>query len=139
MLFRSLQGGSCGFFTDVTGLPGVLPPASKGSQCVGTDCLGNAKLLTFKYDAANPDIFIARSSGDGQVRPHRLLKNNCGTFTDYTLAAWSPMPIDNDKISYPGALLGDVFGHKKAGDGDGSVMDLMILSVYGPRLYQNVP
>ena len=66
-----LQGGSCGFFTDVTGLPGVLPTASKGSQCVGTDCLGNAKLLTFKYDAANPDIFIARSSGDGATATAR--------------------------------------------------------------------
>jgi len=133
-----LQGGNCGFFTDLTNQTGVLPPQSLGSQCVGTDCGGNVKVLPINYDSGNTDLFIARSSAAWTVRPHRLLQNNCGSFTDVTLATWSPMPADDDALSLDGALIGDIFGHAQQGQ-TGNIQDLLILSNYAPRIYENTP
>jgi hypothetical protein len=135
-----LQGGQCGYFNDVTNTPGVLPPESKGSNCVGTDCAGNVGLLGLNYNSGNTDLFILRTSdGYNTVRPHRLLQNNCGQFVDITRAAWTPLPTDNDRVSTNGIYGADIFGHQQAGDGNGTVKDLMIMSQYGPRIYRNGP
>ncbi|MBS2022432.1 MAG: IPT/TIG domain-containing protein, partial [Deltaproteobacteria bacterium] len=128
-----LTGQPCGFFNDVTNNPGQFPPPSRGSQCIGTDCLGNVKALPISYDSANTDIFIARNSTDGTVRPHRLLKNQCNAFADYSQANWAPLPSDNDKAF--GATIGSIFPRAQ---GDLN-QDILIFNQFGPRVYKNSP
>jgi hypothetical protein len=132
-----LPGGSCGFFNDVTALPGVFPPESRGLSCVGTGCGGNVGLVPLQFASANTDLFILRSSdGYGNTRQHRLLQNTCGSFSDVTRAPWGPIPLDDDAVQVNGVVAGDVFGHVKAGDVAGAV-DLVIFDLYGPRVYKS--
>jgi hypothetical protein len=134
-----LPGGSCGFFNDVSALPGVLPPESRGLNCVGTNCGGNLGLVPLQFASANTDLLILRTSdGYSQTRQHRLLQNTCGSFSDVTRAPWGPIPPDDDGVQVNGVIAGDVFGHVKAGDVAGTV-DLVIFDVYGPRVYRNTP
>jgi len=135
-----LPGGSCGFFNDVTALPGVLPPESRGVVCVGTSCGGQVGLVPLRFTGGNTDLVIVRTSdGFSNVRPHRVLQNVCGQFTDVT-RAWGAMPSDDDGVVVNGAVAGDIFGHARQvpPDAPGTV-DLLILSTYGPRIYRNSP
>jgi hypothetical protein len=135
-----LVGGNCGFFNDVTALPGVLPPESRGVTCVGTSCGGQVGLLPLQVSSLNTDLLILRTSdGYNNVRPHRLLQNNCGTFTDITRAAWSPMPTDDDWVLTNGVVAGDIFGHALVPGGPPNVRDLVIFDGYGPRVYRAGP
>jgi hypothetical protein len=134
-----LPGGSCGFFNDVTALPGVFPPESRGTSCVGSSCGGNVGLVPLQFASANTDLLILRTSdGYSQTRRHRLLQNTCGSFSDVTLAPWDPIPPDDDVVQVNGVVAGDVFGHVQAGDVGGAV-DLVIFDTYGPRVYRNAP
>ena len=125
---------TCGHFTPH---PDYLLPASVGSQCIGSDCYGNAKAIGIKYDSQNVDVLISRYSNDDTLRPYRLLKNLCGGgngqpgFQELSLASWLPFPTSNDKTS--AVLSGDIFGRH-----DGNP-DLIFFNEYGPRIYQNSP
>jgi hypothetical protein len=96
--------------------------------------------MPLQYSGLNTDLIILRSSdGYNNVRPHRLLQNNCGTFTDITRAAWSPMPTDDDWVLTNGVVAGDIFGHALVPGGPPNVRDLVIFDGYGPRVYRAGP
>ena len=123
-------GQQCGYFSDVSG--SYLPPASRYSGCIGTDCYGNSRAIGVNYQNANTDILISRYSDDDTVRPYRLLLNTCGgMFNEVSQASWMPFPSSNDKTW--NVVKGNIFGQS------GNNLDLLFLNNWGPRIYRNMP
>jgi hypothetical protein len=128
-------GFSAGATASIGGKPLAEVTVVNGETLTGSDglfdCSENRKLLPFRYDSdALPDLLILRFNTDWDLRQHRLLHNDGGTFTEITNAAWRPIPWHND-ATYDG-VIGQVDN-----DADG-LLDLVTVGIYsGPRVYLN--